>query len=73
MPNFELAIQEFARVLKPGGLLAATVWQSDNNVPFFKVTKDLAAGGPRAVSSWAPELRASGGRLPMQALFARCV
>lgn len=68
MPNFELAIQEFARVLKPGGLLAATVWQSDDNVPFFKVTKDLAAGGPRAVSSWAPELRASAGVLHLTML-----
>ncbi|KAI7836751.1 hypothetical protein COHA_009389 [Chlorella ohadii] len=43
MPSFEVAIREFARVLKPGGLFAATVWQSEDKAPFFQVTMGLAA------------------------------
>ncbi|PRW57037.1 methyltransferase type 11 [Chlorella sorokiniana] len=41
MPSFELAVKEFARVLKPGGLFAAAVWQSEDRAPFFLVTKKL--------------------------------
>jgi len=43
MPSFEVAIREFARVLKPGGLFAGTVWQSEDKAPFFQVTMGLAA------------------------------
>lgn len=46
MPSFDVALKEFARVLKPGGLFAATVWQSEDKVPFFLTTRLLAAGAP---------------------------
>lgn len=44
MPSFEVALKELTRVLKPGGLFAAAVWQSEDKAPFFLVTKELAAG-----------------------------
>lgn len=43
MPSFEVALKELTRVLKPGGLFAAAVWQSEDKAPFFLVTKELAA------------------------------
>jgi SAM-dependent methyltransferase len=47
VPRWEQAIKEFLRVLKPGGVLAFTVWGPADRVPFFGLTRDLAAGGCR--------------------------
>lgn len=35
-------MREFCRVLKPGGLFAATVWQPEERMPFFLTVKQLA-------------------------------
>ena len=43
MPSFRKALAEAARVLKPGGIYAATVWQAEEQVPFFRLAKEVAA------------------------------
>lgn len=42
MPSHTAALREFCRVLKPGGLFAATVWQPEERMPFFLTVKQLA-------------------------------
>lgn len=61
MPRVERALAEVARVLRPGGVLAAAVWMEEAKVPFFKVTKGLAAGARPALQNCAA--------LPCPALF----
>lgn len=43
MPRYRTALAEFARVLKPGGIFAATVWQAEERVPFFHLAREVAA------------------------------
>lgn len=44
MPNAGGALAEMARVLKPGGHFAATVWGVEERVPFFHLTRQLVLG-----------------------------
>ncbi|KAL4452437.1 hypothetical protein ABPG75_008099 [Micractinium tetrahymenae] len=42
MPSDNAALREFARVLKPGGVFVATLWQAQEQVPFFELTLKFA-------------------------------
>ncbi len=42
LPNLGAALREFARVLRPGGWFAATVWMAEERMPFFLTVKILA-------------------------------
>lgn len=58
MPSYRKALAECARVLKPGGTFAATVWQAEQQVPFFLLAREVAseydaASTPSAGSSIA--------------------
>jgi ubiquinone/menaquinone biosynthesis C-methylase UbiE len=58
MPSYRKALAECARVLKPGGIFAATVWHTEEHVPFFLVAREVAseydaASTPSAGSSIA--------------------
>lgn len=58
MPSYRKALAECARVLKPGGTFAATVWQAEQQVPFFLLARKVAseydaASTPSAGSSIA--------------------
>lgn len=42
-PDERKGLQEFFRVLKPGGTLAVAVWAEQDRVPFFKAQFDVAS------------------------------
>ena len=58
MPHAETAaLAEARRVLKPGGVFAATVWQSMPKVPFMDVMLTITSEfDPSAVSNSAPSI-----------------
>jgi hypothetical protein len=43
-PDYPKALAECHRVLKPGGLLAVTVWHSLPRIPFMQVLRDFCQG-----------------------------
>lgn len=42
LPNHDKALAEFQRVLKPGGILAVSVWGPDDRMHFFRYVRLLS-------------------------------